>query len=773
MLLKESIVNQPIFEEKDGSKLPEAVLCRVTYPVCNIGERNANKRVYEKEVWDNVLGDTTLKEMMDQRRLFGHAEHPAETQSDLQLTSHVIHNMWIDEATNKVMQSIDVLDTPMGRIVDSLLRANCLVGMSTRAEGDLEESEDDEGTFSRVIPESYRYITTDFTADPSTFGALPQDAKHNVVSSITTEMKNETAAPEERTFARKLLESMECNKDEENHKCGNCGRCDALKEKKGGTTPCAKSEGEERTIASLIDDGLLRECTGVKRGDLEGSLTVSEGMIQIVMDGKPIDLSGVEVASVYPDGTIHVWAKEDGMEEPMVVPAPEEETMMAEEPVVATDPVELEEEPIVPVESTDEKKVEEGDDDVDKTVARIEHLEAKVEAGKGTPEIQAELEQLKKDVTDAGGEIPEGKVPVEGGHSEKLAKGNLLKKGDEDWLVSKVEDNGIYVHPVGKFEKEQLIVWDDLPQGFVKVSESQEINEAPLSTADVKKLFKSIDPVFARHLTGMYGTRKKVAMAGQDVGLELSDEGKEALEEGKDLPTEESVNAMVREMTDLKIKEAIERAEREVAIEAYQEMLVSTKISETKVKMLIKKVVTEREKHEKALAEHKEKYTAGDVEVKAMRSKLEEKAKAAAEAEQALASIKESIEQEKQSLTESISEKVEEQKALVEKHSAEISEAKEKGVKEGRKEGARTVVLEYVACKLAELGISVGENTRALLDECTTLREVDDTLEKVTDVMRRSALHSGTVKEIRLDTPPADPEQSKIESDVNKAFEGM
>jgi len=122
MLLKESIISKPIFEEKDSSKLPEAVLCRVSYPVCNIGKRNANKRVYEREVWDKVLGDSTLKEMMDQRRLFGHAEHPSESQSDLQLTSHVIRSMWIDEATNVVFQSIDVLDTPMGRIVDSILR---------------------------------------------------------------------------------------------------------------------------------------------------------------------------------------------------------------------------------------------------------------------------------------------------------------------------------------------------------------------------------------------------------------------------------------------------------------------------------------------------------------------------------------------------------------------------------------------------------------------------------------------------------------------------
>jgi len=424
----------------------------------------------------------------------------------------------------------------------------------------------------------------------------------------------------------------------------------------------------------------------------------------------------------------------------------------------------------------DESKTNEQDTDVDQLVAKIEELEAKVDAGKGTPEIQAQLDALKDEVSKAGGEIPEGKseednkvketgsdygpdegigpvlkrrlkkleaakkeadeeyerkianlkdrmkslgvkipegrIPVEGGHSDKLAVGNLLKKdGREDWVISKVASNGVYVHPVGEFEKEQLITWDDLADfGFVKVSES---------TAN------------------------------------------------------ESVTSIVKDMADLKIKEAIERAEREVAIEAYQNILEKIKVQEMKVRMLIKKSGTDRAKYAAELVEHNQKHAVGDKEVKAMRIKLEEKAKAAFEAEQALVRIKESIEKEREELTESISIKVKEQKALVEKQTIELAEAKSLGMEEGRIKGTKEVVKEYIVCKLAELGVSVGENTRALLDECMSLREVDDTLEKITDVMRRSALHSGTVKEIHLETSPSDPEKSKIESDVENAFKGM
>ena len=808
MLLKESIISKPIFEEKDASKLPESVLCRVTYPICHISEKNANKRVYEKDVWDKVLGDSTLKEMMDQRRLFGHAEHPAETQSDLQLTSHVIHNMWIDEATNTVYQSLDVLDTPMGRIVDSILRANCLVGVSTRAEGDLEESEDDDGPFSRVLPESYRYITTDFTADPSTFGALPHDVKRGVVSSIATEMKNEAADEGERSYARKLYEALKEKCEEGEHPLGggypsdarrpvassrtldqgarelfsksledltpeeredveqwmresktSCAKSEAVEwdagpdnvggglptdlhkketyarelykkafkdlspeeqkdvekvwRKVGGMGPESKNEAVEYTIASLIHTGQLRECNAATMDGHEGVLTIKEGMIQIVMDGKPIDLVGVEVASVYPDGTIHVWAKEEAeMPEPIVVnpELPEPEMAVDGEAVVPGAVVPSEEE--LPVPEKKESKVDENDNNVDQLVAQIDELKTKIESGKGTPEDQAQLEALQDEVSKAGGEIPEGRIPVEGGHSDKLAVGNLLRKGDnEDWVISRMAANGVYVHPVGSFEKEQLVVWEDLPSyGFVKVSEGKVV---------------------------------------------------------------ESVTAIARELTDLKIREAIERAEREVAIETYGALLEKHKSSEMKIKMLVKKTVSERKKAAAELSNESAKHATGDKEVKALRAKLEEKAKVAQEAKAMLETVKVEVEKTSVSLDEartSKENKIEELRSLYDKV---VEQTKSDAIEEGKLVGTGIVVNEYVVYKLAELGISVGENTRALLDECMTLREVDDTLEKVTDVMRRSALHSGTVKEIRLDTPPVDSEQSKIDKDVEKAFEGM
>ena len=212
--LNEIIFQKPMLEDTPKETLPDGVLSRVTYNICNLDERNANRRIYGKDVWEKVLATPDILEKLKNRALFGQAEHPEQTQSDLQLTSHVIFEMWIDEDESKVFQKIDVLDTPTGRIIDTLLRAGCNVGVSTRAEGDLEEGEDDEGSYSRVIADSYNFKTTDFTADPSTFGIIPLDVKRNVIAEIKRSLNVNGLQKKETKFANLILESIQCNDSE-------------------------------------------------------------------------------------------------------------------------------------------------------------------------------------------------------------------------------------------------------------------------------------------------------------------------------------------------------------------------------------------------------------------------------------------------------------------------------------------------------------------------------------------------------------------------------
>ena len=118
MILNETIVGGGKLVES-LEKLPNRVLCRVQYPICNIGKINANKRIYGRDVWETLMENKSIMSSIKDRALFGHAEHPEGTQSKTPEISHVVTKLWIDE--NKAYQEYDVLDTPQGRIVDCLL----------------------------------------------------------------------------------------------------------------------------------------------------------------------------------------------------------------------------------------------------------------------------------------------------------------------------------------------------------------------------------------------------------------------------------------------------------------------------------------------------------------------------------------------------------------------------------------------------------------------------------------------------------------------------
>jgi hypothetical protein len=165
--------------------LPEGVLCRVSYPVMRVGVKNANKRVYGTDVAEAILNDPTIQEKLKTRTLFGNMEHPTDSALKLSKdeTSHIISKIYLDEAKGILYQDIDVLPTEAGKFIDVLLGAGCQVGVSTRAEGELQEAIEESGEkYFKVVAESYCYISTDFTADPSTPDALPENLQRQVMS---------------------------------------------------------------------------------------------------------------------------------------------------------------------------------------------------------------------------------------------------------------------------------------------------------------------------------------------------------------------------------------------------------------------------------------------------------------------------------------------------------------------------------------------------------------------------------------------------------------
>lgn len=127
---------------------------------------NKNKRIYPYAVLDENV--KKLKQIVSARGLVGELDHPADSIIHFEKCSHVITKLWWEG--NSLMGEGEILNTPHGRILKSLLNDGVRIGISSRGVGN--GRNDENGIL--VIGESYKLITFDAVADPSTHSAFQE-----------------------------------------------------------------------------------------------------------------------------------------------------------------------------------------------------------------------------------------------------------------------------------------------------------------------------------------------------------------------------------------------------------------------------------------------------------------------------------------------------------------------------------------------------------------------------------------------------------------------
>lgn len=132
-------------------------------PLSTLGKKNRNGRVYSKELWEKVLDSEYWKDMIENNTLCGEVVHPGErTESDpfeidVRNISHRVTEAHIEG--DKLIGTVEVLDTEQGRNLASLIDSGCTVGISARGMGDVDGD--------RVIPDTYNFKCFDITMRPS------------------------------------------------------------------------------------------------------------------------------------------------------------------------------------------------------------------------------------------------------------------------------------------------------------------------------------------------------------------------------------------------------------------------------------------------------------------------------------------------------------------------------------------------------------------------------------------------------------------------------
>lgn len=189
---------------------PVNVLKRIKGVVSD-SESNRNGRTYPLSLWKNVIDSDYVKEMINNHSLFGEADHPeTRLEISLQNVSHAINDLWIENG--KVMAIIDILPTPMGKIISELLEYGTNLGISSRGAGTVLSD-------NSVDPEDYQFVTFDFVARPSCAAA-----RLNTILESATVEASKTSDDNIKSLLEDYHKSLNENdiKDIENYKKELC-----------------------------------------------------------------------------------------------------------------------------------------------------------------------------------------------------------------------------------------------------------------------------------------------------------------------------------------------------------------------------------------------------------------------------------------------------------------------------------------------------------------------------------------------------------------------
>ncbi|NJN98643.1 MAG: primosomal protein [Anaerolineales bacterium] len=131
---------------------------------------NGNRRVYPKEVLERE--DKNYQMLIRQNRALGCLDHDDGDTVLLKESSHIVVATWWDG--NALMGKIKLLNTPNGKIAQSLVRDGVTLGISSRGMGSIKENNG-----KQIVDNDFILICYDLVTTPSTPGAFLSEGLTN------------------------------------------------------------------------------------------------------------------------------------------------------------------------------------------------------------------------------------------------------------------------------------------------------------------------------------------------------------------------------------------------------------------------------------------------------------------------------------------------------------------------------------------------------------------------------------------------------------------
>lgn len=176
LLIETQLFEGRVNEDEDGRTLVKGILQRAEAP-------NQNERVYPKEILMREVKkyETLIKE----RRALGELDHPDSSVINLKNVSHNIRE--IHWEGDDVVGTVEILPTPSGNILKELLKADILLGISSRGMGSVTPL----GKGRVQVGEDFELLGWDFVSNPSTHGAFMTPMNESKTNQSNQELCNE------------------------------------------------------------------------------------------------------------------------------------------------------------------------------------------------------------------------------------------------------------------------------------------------------------------------------------------------------------------------------------------------------------------------------------------------------------------------------------------------------------------------------------------------------------------------------------------------------
>ena len=144
---------------------------------------NQNGRIYPRDILEREIRN--YQKFIRENRALGECDHPDSSVVELKNVSHIIRDAYMDG--DIVYGTVELLDTPCGKILKSLVEAGVTLGISSRGVG----STAGDGDYQRV-QDDFQLICWDFVSEPSTPGAFMMKEGRAIMQKELDQVFNKT-----------------------------------------------------------------------------------------------------------------------------------------------------------------------------------------------------------------------------------------------------------------------------------------------------------------------------------------------------------------------------------------------------------------------------------------------------------------------------------------------------------------------------------------------------------------------------------------------------